>query len=56
MMEHPFVCNVWSHTTDPFSEALKTIFIENLINSMFWRNKVFLGDSPFVKKNKLVLI
>ena len=22
MMKHPFVCNVWSHTNDPFSEPV----------------------------------
>ena len=37
MMEHPFVCNVWSHTNDPFSEPFKEIFIKkNLVDSLSW--------------------
>ena len=27
MMEHPFVCNVWSHASDLFSEPIKDVFI-----------------------------
>ena len=30
MMEHPFLCNVWSHVNDPFSEPLKDVFIIKL--------------------------
>ena len=28
MMEHPFVCNVWSHANEPFSEPFKDVFIK----------------------------
>ena len=28
MMEHPFVCNVWSQANYPFSEPFKDIFIK----------------------------
>ena len=31
MMEHPFVCNVWSHANDPFSEPFKDVFIKTLL-------------------------
>ena len=34
MMEHPFVCNVWSHANDPFSEPFKVVFIENIQKSV----------------------
>ena len=29
MMEHPFVCNVWSHVNNSFSEPFKDFFIKN---------------------------
>ena len=31
MMEHPFVCNVWSHTNYSFSEPFKEVFIKTLL-------------------------
>ena len=34
MLEHPFVCNVWSHANDPVSEAFKNVFIKNLVDSV----------------------
>ena len=27
MIEHPFVCNIWSHANDRFSELFKDVFI-----------------------------
>ena len=39
MMEHPFVCNVWSHANDPFSEPFKEVFVKNLVDSLCWKNK-----------------
>ena len=35
MMEHPFVCNVWSHGNDPFSGPFEDVFIKkNLVDSL----------------------
>ena len=28
MMNHPFVCNVWSHANDPFSVPFKDVFMK----------------------------
>jgi hypothetical protein len=34
MMENLFVCNVWYHGNDPFSEPFRDVFIKNLVTSV----------------------
>ena len=34
MMEHPFVCNVWFHANDLFSEPFKDVFMKNIQKSV----------------------
>ena len=48
-MEHPFVCNVWSHMNDPFSEPFKDVFINK-----FWKNNS-VWIIPLLSKNKSAL-
>ena len=54
VMEHPFVCSAWSHSNDPFSELFKDVYIKNLVDSLSWRNKFCVDDSPSFK-NKSAL-
>lgn len=46
MMEHSFVCKVWSYA---FSEPIKDIFINNSVHSLSWRKK-FLVNFVFCQK------
>jgi len=49
-MQHPVVFDVWSHTHDPFSNSFKNLSVKVLINPLALRHKLFVNDSPAIKK------
>lgn len=56
MIEHPFIYNVWFHAKNSFSEPCKDVFIKNMVDSFYWRNKFFVDNSSSVKKISIDLI
>ena len=55
VVQHPCVCNAWSHTCHPFPESFKDFPIKSMIDSLSWWHK-FPADDPDCQKNKLASI
>ena len=49
VVQHPSVCNAWSHTCHPFPESFKDLPINSLIDSLSWWH-IFLVDDPMTVK------
>src|SRR5215469_9290218 len=50
MVQHPSVCNAWSHMCHPFPESFKDFPIKTLIDSLSWWYKFLVDDPLTVKK------
>lgn len=51
VIEHPVVCNDWSHTKHSFSLSLENLMVAKLISIVFFRYKFVIDNSPTVKKS-----
>ena len=49
-VQHPSVCNAWSHTCHPFTQPFKDFPIKSLIDSLSWWHKFLVDDHLIVKK------
>ena len=52
VVQHPSVCNAWSHKCHPFPESFKYFLIKSLIDSLSRWYKFLVDDPLTVKKNK----
>ena len=50
VVQHPSVCNAWSHTCHPFPESVKDFPIKSLIDNLSWCHTFLVDDLVTVKK------
>lgn len=49
MVHHPVIYSVFSDSLDKFSKLFEDVFVEHLINCLFWRSKLFVYNSTASK-------